>query len=161
MRQHGTCKRRTWRKVHLAVDPYSHAIVARLLTNSGIHKSDAVETLLKQVDNAMTNFYGNGAYDPWKLRDYLHEAGICQIIPARKDAVIKQHGNCSADPIELDECIRQIKRDGREAWEESIDYQRRSFAETAVSRMKGTFGDRLKNREPPNQKPKSTQDVKS
>lgn len=47
--------------------------------------------------------------------------------------------------------MRQIRRDGKQAWKESIGYHRLSLGETAMSRLKTTFGDRLKNREPPNQ----------
>ncbi|QDT68653.1 hypothetical protein MalM25_15770 [Planctomycetes bacterium MalM25] len=65
--------------------------------------------------------------------------------------MIRQHGNSSADPIERDECLRQIRRDGKKSWKEAIGYHRRSLAETAMSRLKGAFGDRLKNREPRNQ----------
>lgn len=151
VRQHGVGRRRDWRKVHLAVDPDSHAIVARLLTESNTHDGDAVDPLLDQVEPEMTTFYGDGAYDQWKVRDHLHEQGIHQIIPPRKNAKIKQHGNSSAEPLERDECVRQIRRDGRDAWEESIGYHRRSLGETAMSRLKGVFGDHLKNRSPPNQ----------
>ncbi len=50
------------------------------------------------------------------------------------------------------EWVRQIRRDGKAAWKEAIGYHRRSLGETAMSRFKMTFGDRLKNREPPNQR---------
>jgi hypothetical protein len=96
-------------------------------------------------------FYGDGAYDTWELREHLENERISQVIPPRKNAVIQQHGNSKAEPLERDECLRQIRRDGREAWKESIGYHRRSLAETAMSRLKTTFGDRLKNREPPHQ----------
>ena len=151
VRQHGAGKRRDWRKVHLAVDPDSHAIVAQMLTGSSVHDGDAVAPLLEQVEQEVTTFYGDGAYDQWKVREHLHEKGVHQIIPPRKNAKIKQHGNSSEDRLERDECVRQIRRDGKAAWKESIGYHRRSLAETAMSRMKGAFGDRLKNREPPNQ----------
>ncbi|QDV78343.1 IS5 family transposase [Botrimarina mediterranea] len=150
-KKHGVDKRRTFRKVHLAVDPDSHAIVAQLLTESNVHDGDAVEPLLEQVEQEVTTFYGDGAYDQWKVRERLQEERIHQIIPPRKNAVIQQHGNSKKDPLERDECVRQIRRDGKKSWKESIGYHRRSLAETAMSRMKGAFGDRLKNREPPNQ----------
>lgn len=73
------------------------------------------------------------------------------VIPPRKNAKIKQHGNSAEEPLERDECLRQIRRDGRKAWKESIGYHRRSLAETAMSRLKASFGDRLKNRLLPNQ----------
>jgi len=50
--------------------------------------------------------------------------------------------------------VRQIRRDGSKAWKESIGYHRRSLGETAMSRLKGAFGDRLKNRSPPTKPPR-------
>lgn len=152
VRQHGVGNRRDWRKVHFAVDPDSHAILAELMTDSRTHDAVAAKPLLERVDQEIETFYGDGAYDTWDVREHLKEASIHQIIPPRKGAVIAQHGNSSSDPLERDECLRQIRRDGKQAWKESIGYHRRSLAETAMSRLKMTFGDRLKNREPPNQK---------
>ncbi|MCI0332899.1 MAG: IS5 family transposase [Planctomycetes bacterium] len=151
VRQHGQSKRRTWRKLHLAVDPATHEVVAEMLTDNGQHDADQVEPLLDQIEGEVQTFYGDGAYDQWKVYDTLQENSIWSIIPPRKNAKIKQHGNSSAEPLERDECIRQIRRDGRKAWKKSIGYHRRSLAETAMSRLKAAFGDRLKNREPPNQ----------
>lgn len=151
VKKHGVGKRRDWRKVHLAVDPTSHTIVAQLTTGNDIHDGKAVEPLLEQVEVEVETFYGDGAYDHWKVRDHLHENGIHQIIPPRKNAKIKQHGNLSQEPLERDECVRQIRRDGKKAWKESIAYHRRSLAETAMYRLKANFGDRLKNRKLPNQ----------
>ena len=152
VRQHGVGKRRDWRKVHFAVDPDSHAILADLMTDSRTHDATAAKPLLGRVDQQIETFYGDGAYDTWPLREHLVEKEIYQIIPPRANAVIAQHGNSSSDPLERDECVRQIRREGKKAWKESIGYHRRSLAETAMSRLKMTFGDRLKNREPPNQK---------
>ena len=42
--------------------------------------------------------------------------------------------------------IRGVRDMGRRRWKEPMGYDRRSLVETAVSRLKGTFGDRLKNR---------------
>jgi hypothetical protein len=151
VRQHGAGKRRQWRKIHFAVDPASHTIVAELMTESSVHDATAALPLLEEVDVELRAFYGDGAYDTWELREHLQTERISQVIPPRKNAVIQQHGNSAAEPLERDECLRQIRRDGREAWKESIGYHRRSLAETSMSRLKMTFGDRLKNREPPNQ----------
>lgn len=150
-RQHGVDKRRTWRKLHLAVDPKTHEIVAQLLTGNDTHDGDAVEPLLNQIESDVQTFYGDVAYDQMKVYGTLKENDIWSIIPPRKNARIQQHGNSSEEPIERDECLRQIRRDGKAAWKESIGYHKRSLAETAMSRMKSAFGDRLKNRSPPNQ----------
>lgn len=152
VRQHGQDKRRTWRKLHLAVNPATHEIVAEVLTDNNVHDADQVEPLLAQIGGKVETFYGDGAYDQWKVYEALKTRSVWAIIPPRKNAKIKQHGNAAGDPLERDECLRQIRRDGRKAWKESIGYHRRSLAETAVSRMKAAFGDRLKNRTTPNQR---------
>lgn len=151
VREHGVGKRRTWRKLHLAVDPDTHTIVARSLTDNSEHDADQVEPLLDQAGDGVRTFYGDGAYDQWKVYDALDERGVNAIIPPRKNAKIKRHGNSSEDPLPRDECVRQIRRDGRKAWKESIGYHRRSLAETAMHRVKRSFGDTLKNRTIENQ----------
>lgn len=151
VRQHGVGKRRTWRKLHLAVNPETHEIVAQTLTDNGVHDADQVEPLLEQVDGKVRTLYGDGAYDQWKVYQGLDKRGVDAIIPPRKNARIKQHGNSAADPLPRDECVRQIRRDGRKAWKQSIGYHRRSLAETAVHRLKQCFGGTLKNRKLENQ----------
>jgi hypothetical protein len=49
--------------------------------------------MLKRTRNKVRRFYGDGAYDPWKVRNALENRGIEQVIPPRKDAKIKRHGN--------------------------------------------------------------------
>lgn len=148
VRQHGVEKRRDWRKVHLAVDPDSQTILAQLLTDSRTHGGTAALPLLDQIDAPLDTFYGDGAYDQQKVYDALEKRPAWAIIPPRK--------NAKADPghrsWERDASIQEIQRNGRAAWNKAVGYHRRSLAETAVSRLKGAFGDRLKNREPPNQK---------
>lgn len=156
VRQHGVSQRRTWRKLHLAVNPDTHEIVAQTLTENGEHDADQVEPLLKQVDRRVQTFYGDGAYDQWKVYKTLDERGVDVIIPPRKNAKIKQHGNSSADPLPRDECVRQIRREGRRAWKQSIGYHRRSLAETAMHRLKCCFGGSLKNRKLDNQQTEAT-----
>ncbi len=151
VKKHGADGRRTWRKLHLAVDPDTHTIVAQSLTENNVHDGDQVEPLLEQVESKINAFYGDGAYDQWKVHDSLEEKEIEAIIPPRKNAKIKQHGNSSEAPLPRDEAIRQIRSEGRKAWTESVSYHRRSLAETAMYRMKNTFGSQLKNRKLSNQ----------
>lgn len=151
VRKHGVGKRRTWRKLHLAVNPDTHEIVAETLTENSVHDADQVDELLDQVDTGVETFYGDGAYDQWKVYESLDNRKVWTIIPPRKNAKIKQHGNTSADPLQRDESIRQIKRDGLKAWKVSIGYHRRSLAETAMHRFKRCFGEGLKNRKLENQ----------
>jgi hypothetical protein len=151
-RKHGVSKRRTWRKLHLAVNPKTQEIEAEVLTENSGHDADQVEELLDQVDAPVNAFYGDGAYDQWKVYETLDEQEIKPIIPPRHNAKIKQHGNSSESPLPRDEAIREIRHVGRKRWKESIGYHRRSLAETAMYRMKCCFGNKLKNRRLPNQR---------
>lgn len=152
VRAHGKSKRRTWRKLHLVVNPTTQEIEAEVLTENSGHDADQVDALLDQVAGPIRRFHGDGAYDPWKVRATLTRRRIKQIIPPRRDAKIKRHGNTHGRPLPRDAAIRDIRRLGRKRWKEKAGYHRRSLGETAMYRMKCCFGNRLKNRELPNQR---------
>jgi len=152
MRKHGKSKRRTWRKLHLSVNPATQEIEAEVLTENSEHDADQVEGLLEEVNGPVNAFYGDGAYDQWKVYDELAEREIQPIIPPRRNAKIKQHGNSGQSPLVRDEAVHAIRGGGRKSWKESVNYHRRSLAETAMYRLKCCFGDRLKNRLFPNQR---------
>jgi len=150
-RKHGVSKRRTWRKLHLAVNPQTHEIEAEVLTENSGHDADQVNDLLEQIESPIDSFAGDGAYDQWKVHDGLAEKEIEAIIPPRRNAKIKQHGNSSQTPLPRDEAIRGIRRVGRKQWKKDVGYHRRSLSETAMYRIKCCFGGHLKNRELKNQ----------
>jgi hypothetical protein len=152
MRKHGKSKRRTWRKLHLTVNPATQEIEAEVLTENSEHDADQVDGLLDQVNGPVAAFYGDGAYDQWKVYDSLSDRAVRPIIPPRRNAKIKQHGNARETPLLRDEAIRRIRHVGRKRWKEEIGYHLRSLAETAIYRMKSCFGDKLKNRKLPNQR---------
>ncbi len=152
VRQHGVGGSRAWRKVHRAVESDTHQIVAQVLTGNDVHDSAPALDLVKQSGCAIDTFYGDGAYDSWDIHDRLQKQQIDALIPHRRGSAIKQHANCNADPLPREQSARHIRRDGHKAWKEQVGYHRRSNAETAMSRLKGAFGDRLKNRKMENQK---------
>jgi len=152
MRKHGKSKRRTWRKLHLAVNPNTQEIVAETLTENSCDDASQVDPLLNQVPNATSGFYGDGAYDKWKVYETLDRRRTKAIIPPQRNAKIKQHGNSKGHALSRDIAIREIRRRGRRHWKESVGYHRRSLSETAMHRMKCCFGDHLKNRLIPNQR---------
>jgi hypothetical protein len=145
-RKHGASKRRTWRKLHLAVNPETHEIEAEVLTENSGHDADQVDDLLEQIESPIDLFAGDGAYDQWKVYETLAAEGIQPIIPPRRNAKIRQHGNSSEPPLERDEAIREIRRVGRKQWKQEVGYHCRSLAETAMYRFKCCFGANLKNR---------------
>jgi hypothetical protein len=151
MRTHGKAKRRTWRKLHLAVNAATQEIEAEVLTENSGHDADQVNDLLDQIPEPIDVFAGDGAYDKWKVYDVLAQRAIKPVIPPQRNAKIKQHGNSSSLPLPRDEAIRAIRRVGRKSWKKQVGYHRRSLAETAMHRVKTIFGGSLKNRELQNQ----------
>lgn len=151
-RKHGVSKRRTWRKLHLAVNANTQEIEAEVLTENSGHDGDHVEALLEPIPSPIDSFTGDGAYDQWKVYAGLEQREIKPIIPPRRSAKIKQHGNSNQPPLPRDEAIRAIRQVGRKQWKVDAGYHRRSLSETAMFRLKSCFGGNLKNRELPNQR---------
>src|ERR671932_1016199 len=61
--KHGERGRRTWRKLHLAVDPGSGEILASELTTSEEGDASQVSPLLAQITSPIASVIADGAYD--------------------------------------------------------------------------------------------------
>jgi len=145
VRTHGKSKRRTWRKLHLGVDPDSGEIQAAGLTENSVSDADMVEPLLEQVEQPIHRFAADGSYDKRKVYNSLnqHAPHAELLIPPRKNAHIWQHGNTQAPRLKRDENLRYIRLHGRKDWKQTSGYHVRSLAETAMFRFKNIFGERL------------------
>ena len=73
VRQHGYSKRRTWLKLHLAVDPQTHEIQAAMVTDPGVTDAETVPALLEQVENPIESAAADGAYDRQEVYDALEQ----------------------------------------------------------------------------------------
>lgn len=151
VRQHGWSKRRTWRKLHLAVDEATGEIVAAVASAAGVADDAALPDLLGQVPGEIRQVSTEGAYDKRHCYDALAERGAKAVIPPRRDAKIWQHGNCAGAPWPRDENLRAIRHKGRRRWKQDSGYHRRSLAETAFFRCKTIFGPTLHARAFPQQ----------
>jgi hypothetical protein len=161
VRKYGWSKRRTWRKFPLAVNAETQEIEAEMLTDNSTDDAAVIGDLLDQTENTVGAFGGDGAYDKWKVYDtLLARENIAPIIPPRRDAKIKQHGNSKLPPLARDVAIRGIRKLGRSEWKRQVGYHRRSLAETAIYRMKTIFGASLKNRSDEAQKTEATMRAK-
>lgn len=152
VRKYGAGKHRTWRKLHLAIDPETQEIVAETLTENSIADATEVPALLAQVKTRIDEFRGDGGYDKWLVYQALAAHDITPIIPPQKNAKIKRHGNAAGPTLPRDAAIRAIRNAGRNEWKRQVGYHQRSLAETAMHRMKTTFGGELKNRNLENQR---------
>jgi hypothetical protein len=147
-----TPKRKTWRKLHLSINAATQEIVAEALTSRACDDADLVPALLGQIDAPVAKLYGDGAYDRWKLYDGLAEAEILPVIPPRRGASIRKHGNCAGPRLPRDEALRGMRRHGRRGWKRVSGLHRRSLVETSMYRLKQAFGPRLKNKAYENQR---------
>jgi hypothetical protein len=96
VRQHGRSKRRTWRKIHLAVCPDSHEIVMSYLGGNSEADCEVVPKMRKHLPRSVKRSYGDGAYDKETCYREFHSAEIESIIPPQRGAVCmtsqKNHG---------------------------------------------------------------------
>ncbi len=146
VRQHGWSKRRTWRKLHLAIDEESQEILVAVVTENNIDDAEMMPVLLDNIEGEITQVSADGAYDKDKAYQSIDEHQAIAAIPPRKDAVIHQHGNCDKPPLARDENLRRIRKVGRKKWKQEINYHRRSLAETTMFRLKMLFGEKVKAR---------------
>jgi IS5 family transposase len=146
VRKHGYSKRRTWRKLHLAIDAESHEVQAVAVTEAGVDDAEAVDRLLEPIDREVASAAADGAYDKRKVYRVLEPRTGRILIPPRKNARIWRHGNSAGPPLARDENLRHIRRVGRTAWKREVGYHVRSLAETGVFRMKALFGGHLASR---------------
>jgi hypothetical protein len=145
VRQHGVSKRRTWRKLHLGLNPDDGEIQAVYLTTNSVSDDQAAEPLLAQIESTISSFAADGSYDKRKVYDGLntHSPDVNILIPPRKNARIWQHGNTDAERLKRDENLRAVRTQGRKAWKEASGYHVRSLAETCMFRLKTIFGAEL------------------
>lgn len=102
----------------------------------------------------IASFYGDGAYDDFKLREIL-PFSTKQIIPPPKNAVVKKETNKKPVPIYLSQRNQAVERRteiGSTEWKKEINYHQRSLSETAMYRYKVIFGDKVEARTEENQK---------
>jgi DDE family transposase len=148
VRQHGASKRRTWRKLHLALDPASGEIQAAMLSDNGVTDAQMVGPLLDQLQRPLASTTADGSYDQRRvytdLAQRAPQAAVC--IPPRRSALIWQHGNSAAAPLPRDQNLRAIRARGRRAWKAEVGYHQRSLIETTMFRLKTSFGPSLHNR---------------
>lgn len=152
VRKHGPGKHRTWRKLHLAINPQTHEIEAEVLTENNCIDATPVPELLAAIPGPIRSLCGDAAYDKWLVYDALELRGIEPIIPPQHNAKLSRGYRTGNAPRKRDLTILRIRSVGSRQWKTEVGYHRRSLAETTMQRMKTVFGGELKNRLLENQK---------
>lgn len=151
VRQHGISKRRTWRKLHLAIDEKSGEILSSALSSNDVSDGKMLSDLLKQIKNPIKQASGDGAYDTHNNYNMLEKKGAKVSIPPKQGAVFSGTGFLRPILTARNRNIAVIKILGKKYWKKLSGYHRRSLAETTMMRFKTTFGPNLQARKFENQ----------
>lgn len=153
--KYGERGRRTWRKLHLAVNPDSHEILASELTTNEVGNSPMVGPLLHQLPGSIASVLADSAYDGGPVYRAIAQrqpdSPPAVIIPPRATAVLRP-ATGAAPPSQRDRHIQTIQEKGRRGWEKAVGYGKRSLVETAMFRYKTLIGPVLRARTLPAQK---------
>jgi hypothetical protein len=144
--KHGAKARRTWKKLHLAVNGGTGTIMASTLTGNDVGDPSQVAPLLDQIEAPIASVTPDGAYDGMPTYDAVagHGEDVRVIIPPRLTAVLSDEAG--HNPSQRDKHILLIASRGRLGWQKETDYGRRALVETAMGRYKAIIGLRLRAR---------------
>ena len=143
--KHGAKSRRTWRKLHLAVDAATGVIVTQTLTDQDTDDPSQVGPLLDQIDDPIGQVTADGAYDgaPTYQTVAAHGGEIEVVIPPRSTAVPSDDPGV---PTQRDRHLATIAEQGCLAWQATTGYGQRSLVETTMGRYKTLIGPPLRAR---------------
>jgi hypothetical protein len=149
--------RKSWRKLHIAVDENGY-IASSELTTHNISDCATIGTLLEEIDSPIDTVLADGAYDQPSTYKALiayqnqhgNEIPIKAVVPPNLGfrAEMPDDSKLRLDNIRLME-------QGRKRWQKHTNYGRRAKAENAIYRYKSIIGNKLKSRTFLNQKTES------
>jgi hypothetical protein len=141
--KHNVSARRTWLKLHHAIDENHQVLAYELTTTPYVGDPAEVPDLLAQIDTPFGTFIGDEAYDSEPVpRAVLNKQPKAQVVvPPHKNAVCSDAGE-----IQGDQHIQTVAQQKRIAWQQKTGYNLRSYVELAMQRYKRIFGNTLKAR---------------
>ena len=145
MRVHGKSKRRTWRKLHLAVEPSSFEIISMKLTECNKTDGKVFPTLIKDIPR-IGNAYADAAYMGRKCFESIDSKGGKAIIDLRGGTSLARGPTPGLK--QRNRIVREIWDSGhcKKTWKKKSGYHRRSLAETMMFRFKKLLGSSLSSR---------------
>ena len=142
--KHGSRRRRSWRKLHLATDADTGHIVASVLTDKDADDGCQVGPLLDRIGSPVASMTADGAFD----RDDVYaevaarhpEAAV--VVPPRSGAVPSDTAGTA--PTQRDAHLRCLAERGRTGWQKASGYNWRALVEADIARWKRVIGDGLR-----------------
>jgi hypothetical protein len=142
--EHGTSRRRSWRKLHIGVDADTGQIVAAALTTNDVDDGSQVGPLLDQMAGPLASFTGDGAYDQEGVYGEVAAShpDAMVIVSPRSSAVPSETAETA--PTERDRHLQLIAERGRMGWQKASGYNWRALVEADIGRWKRAIGDALR-----------------
>jgi hypothetical protein len=141
--KHRVGRRRTWRKLHLGIDEMTKEILAVELTESRVHDSQQLPSLLEQIADPISRVSGDGAYDTRAYYEAVLQRGATPVFVPRCTAQSSPVKDPTGWRAARNDILQQIAVHGRSAWRVLSGYTRQSIAENTMFRVKRLFGGRL------------------
>ncbi len=135
--KHGAEKRRTWRKLHLAVDVDTHETISAEVSLVNVSDSEVLPTLLNPLRRKVHAVSGDGAYATKHCHETLKKKGCTPLIPPRKNAALWEESHTR------NEAVNALKNGKIAEWKVQSGYHDRSISGTAMSRYKGLTSGKL------------------
>lgn len=136
-KHYGLEKRRVWRKLHIAVDSSTHAIVSAEVSVASVSDNEVFPTLVNPLRRRVEQISADGAYDTRACYKVAACKGAKVTIPPRKNAAFWEEGH------PRNEAVKALHNGVLKQWKVDSGYHRRSLAETAFSRYKQMISERL------------------
>jgi IS5 family transposase len=141
--------RRSWRKLHLSVNPDDNEIIAHELTDDDTSDAAMIGGLVASSGGNVRRVIADGAYDGAPVYQAIRAARPERsppriVIPPGKASIPARqepHGGS-----ERERHAAEIAARGRMPWQKRHRYGKRSLVETAISRIKRINGGRLTSR---------------
>ena len=131
-------------------DAHTGEVVAQTLTAAGTDDASQVRPMLEQTPGEIGRFYGDGAYDRWKVHRLLayppkpRAAPIEAVIPPQRNATQRIAKRRYRHIEARNERVQSILHMGRKRWKRDRGYHKLSLAETGMARYKRILGPQLR-----------------
>ena len=148
--KHNLKTRRSWRKLHIALDKKSQKILSSELTTHEVGDPTPVPELLEQIQQAVNSTCFDAGYDNDSVYEASAAKGAAAIIQPHKNAILSK--NYRSELTTRDEILLDRTEFGSRKWQEQSGYNFRALVETAIYRYKKIIGPGLHSRKIENQR---------
>jgi len=142
--KHRANRRRSWRKLHLAIDGHGY-IIASAITDRIVPDASVGISICQQIEGTIARFTADGAYDSRPMYEALAAVGASAIrivIPPMKTAIVDSQA--TGPWCQRNDAIERISKVGRRQWRKESGAHQQARAENGMYRYKRIIGDRLR-----------------